>query len=107
MESFGADGGAYANKPATLNGVSIGMLPTSSETWETRAMALPKAAIEALGFTNTVTIDNSTPQDAFKVRKNSHNRLGATSPELGFCGGERGWPYSFLSAWSHYLSQKL
>ena len=74
FELFGADAGAFARKPVTFNGIALGNLPTAGDAWTERAMPLPPAALEVLGYVNEVIINNSRPRDAFKVRR-LHVRL--------------------------------
>jgi hypothetical protein len=69
MELAGSDAGVYTDKPVVLNGVPLGMLPSAPDAWSARTMPLPQEAIDVLGFTNAVSIANSEPKDAFKVRK--------------------------------------
>jgi len=75
FELFGADGGAFAHKPVTFNGIALGDLPTGGgDGWVERAIALPQAALDALGYVNELVIHNSRPRDAFKIRR-LHVRL--------------------------------
>ena len=75
FDLFGANGGPYAQKPVTFNGIALGNLPTAdAEAWAERTIPLPPAALELLGYTNHVVIKNSRPRDAFKLRK-LHVRL--------------------------------
>lgn len=68
LESFGVDGGNYAHKPVTINGVAIGDLPSrAGDSWMPTAMPLPDEAVQALREHNEIAIDN-TVADAFKVR---------------------------------------
>jgi len=74
MELSGADGGPYAKKPVTFNGVALGELPTSPDGWTERTLSLTPAALGLLGYVNEVVIKNSRPRDAFKIRR-LHIRL--------------------------------
>ena len=68
FEIFGADGGGYAHKPVSLNGVVIGDPPTGSgDSWHPATLALPADALKAIAEHNEITIDNKVG-DAFKVR---------------------------------------
>lgn len=68
LEVNGADGGQYAHKPVTVNGETLGDLPSAGD-WTLLALPLPPAALDKLMTHNEVTIANSVPPDAFKVRR--------------------------------------
>ncbi len=68
LEVNGADTGPYAHKPVTLNGCLLGDLPPTGD-WTERSLALTKEALDALTARNEVVIENSSPADAFKVRR--------------------------------------
>lgn len=68
LEVNGADAGAYAHKPVTINGCLLGDLPPTGE-WTERSLELTKAALDALMARNELVIENSNPPDAFKVRR--------------------------------------
>ncbi len=94
FDVFGSDGGPYENKPVSLNGVEIGLLPRQSDSWATIEMPLPPAALKTIQFENSIRIENQVG-DAFKVR-NFRLRLQAevglvskTNPETyTSCGWE-------------------
>jgi hypothetical protein len=67
FDVFGSDGGPYENKPLSLNGVKIGLLPRQGDSWATVEMPLPPAALAALRAENEIRIENRVG-DAFKVR---------------------------------------
>ncbi len=69
LEIAGSDGGAYAGKAVSVNGVPIGDLPGSASDWSERSMELPAEALTALSQQVRVVIENSNPPDAFKVRR--------------------------------------
>ncbi len=69
LEIAGSDGGAYAGKAVSVNGQPIGDLPGSASDWSERSVALSAEAVAALSQQVRVVIENSTPPDAFKVRR--------------------------------------
>ena len=69
LEIAGSDSGAYAEKPVSVNGQPIGDLPGSAPEWSERSMELSADAVAALSQQVRVAIENSTPPDAFKVRR--------------------------------------
>jgi len=64
---FGSDDGKYENKPVSLNGVVIGLLPRQGDSWATVEMPLPPAALATIHTANKIRIENRVG-DAFKVR---------------------------------------
>jgi hypothetical protein len=67
FDVFGSDGGKYENKPVSLNGVVIGLLPRQGDSWATVEMPLPPAALATIRTANKIRIENRVG-DAFKVR---------------------------------------
>ncbi len=67
FDVFGSDGGKYENKPVSLNGVKLGLLPRQGDSWATVEMPLPPAALTAIRSENEIRIENQVG-DAFKVR---------------------------------------
>ncbi len=95
MDVFGVDGGSYAHKPVSINGVAIGDVPPGSgDHWATASpLSLPAEAIRTLQEHNQITIDN-TVADAFKVRNLSmrlHLRGGVTAVSGVDRGVYTGW----------------
>jgi len=68
LEINGSDAGPYAHKPVSINGCVIGDLPSAGD-WTEQALALTPEALASLRQRNEVTIENSEPPDAFKVRR--------------------------------------
>lgn len=99
LEVFGSDGGTYAHKPVSVNGVVVGDLPTGfGDSWHAVALPLPEAAVKALAAQNAITIDNKVG-DAFKVRNlrlvlTLRGGLQAVSQtDTGAYTGWVDWPY--------------
>ena len=100
LDTFGVDGGRYANKPVYLNGCALGDLPEGTGDQWTKGTAIPLTpdAIRSLRPHNEITIDNRVG-DAFKIR-NIRLRLRMQSGETVvstvdtrvFTGGT-GWLY--------------
>lgn len=100
LDTFGVDGGPYANKPVYLNGFELGDLPQGTgDQWTTgTTIPLTPDAIRSLRPHNEITIDNRVG-DAFKIR-NIRLRLHMQSGETVvstvdarvFTGGT-GWLY--------------
>jgi hypothetical protein len=67
FDVFGSDGGKYEDKPVTINGVRIGVVPQQGDSWARVEMPLTPDALAALREDNEVRIENSVG-DAFKVR---------------------------------------
>jgi hypothetical protein len=67
FDVFGSDHGMYKNKPVSINGVRIDVLPQQSDAWGQAVMVLPRAAVAAIREDNEIRIENE-PGDAFKVR---------------------------------------
>lgn len=70
LEAAGVDGGIYAHKPVSINGIIVGDLPlTTADSWTEISLALSKEALSHLQYKNIVKIENSLPEDAFKIRR--------------------------------------
>lgn len=68
FDLFGADGGKYGDKPVSLNGVRIGLLPTHGDDWGSAKMTLPPEALRSLRQHNELRIENRGG-DAFKIAR--------------------------------------
>ena len=98
LEVNGSDGGAYAHKMISINQKPIGELPTSSG-WARKSIVLNAAVVKSLGAVNDIVIENSTPPDAFKVRRayleveNTEGHKFASETEIK-AFTSMGWDYS-------------
>ncbi|MBM3473031.1 MAG: hypothetical protein FJX75_07190 [Armatimonadetes bacterium] len=85
----GSDGGIRAHKPVSINGCVIGDLPQAGDPWTPSELPLTPEALASLMARNEVTIENSEPADAFKVRnarieiENTEGRKFVTGTETG------------------------
>ena len=68
LEINGADAAQYTRKPVSVNGQVIGDLPAAGD-WTEKSLELTPAALDGLMESNGVSIANSAPPDAFKVRR--------------------------------------
>ncbi|MCE5241042.1 hypothetical protein LLH23_21475 [bacterium] len=99
LEAFGADGGQYAHKPVSVNGIVIADLPSAPSEWTEIALPLTPEALATLCARNTVQIENSRPPDAFKVRRlrveivNTAGRIWTTETDEG-AYTSCGWDYA-------------
>lgn len=98
FDVFGVDGGDYAHKPVSLNGIVLGDLPSGyGDQWiSDKSMPLTPEAIMALRPHNEINIDNQVG-DSFKVRNFRlvlHMRGGATvisTADASVYTGGAGW----------------
>ena len=93
----------YANKPLTLNGESIGILPPNNryacDQLQERVMEIPAAALKAIAGDNTLTIANCGG-DCFKfcqailaVQLADGTWVESNCDGTVYCTGGAGWPH--------------
>ncbi|NUQ61533.1 MAG: hypothetical protein HUU20_03530 [Pirellulales bacterium] len=66
FDSFGSNGGQWADKPVAVNGVRIGVVPGQGDHWERVELPISPDALKTIRELNQLRIENR-PGDDFKV----------------------------------------
>ena len=99
LEVFGNNGKAFGDKTLTLNGITLGVLPSGTDQWSKAEFKLSPAALAALTKANVAAITCPKSEDKFKVR---NLRLTVTLADGSEALGSRSGALTSHADWTYF-----
>ena len=99
LEVFGNNGKAFGDKTLTLNGITLGVLPSGTDQWSKAEFKLSPAALAALTKANVAAITCPKSEDKFKVR---NLRLTVTLADGSEALGSRSGALTSHADWAYF-----